>query len=73
MRCATSSEFPSDYNKLNVSYKQKKSYIMGFGTIAFTTPPGFYLFQVNNRNTRNTRAKCKMCVKVTIMTPERRQ
>ena len=46
---------------------------MGFGTIAFTTPPGFYLFQVNNRNTRNTRAKCKMCVKVTIMTPERRQ
>ena len=73
MRCATCSEFPSDYNKLNVSYKQKKSYIMVFGTIAFTTPPGFYLLQVNNRNTGNTRARCKMCVKLTIMTPERRQ
>ena len=46
---------------------------MVFGTIAFTTKPGFYLFQVNNRNTKNTRARCKTFVKLTIMTSERRQ
>ena len=29
-----------------------------------------YMFKVNNRNTR---ARCKMCSKGTIKTPERRQ
>ena len=29
-RSATASEFASDYNKLNVSYKQQKNYIMVF-------------------------------------------
>ena len=48
----------------------KKSSIMVFGTVAFTTQLGFCLFQVNNRNTKNTRARCEMCVKLTIMTPE---
>ena len=51
----------------------KKSSIMVFGTVAFTTQLGFCLFQVNNRNTKNTRARCEMCVKLTIMTPEWRQ
>ena len=46
---------------------------MAFGTIAFTTQPGFYLFQVNNRNTKTTRARCEIGVKLTIMTPKRRQ
>ena len=46
---------------------------MGFGTVALTTQPGFSLFQVNNRNTKNTRARYEMCVKLTVMTPEQRQ
>ena len=45
---------------------------MGFGTVALTTQPGFSLFQVN-RNTKNTRARYEMCVKLTVMTPEQRQ
>ena len=36
----------------------------------FTLPAGDYMFQVNNRNTR---IKCKICSKLTIKTPERRQ
>ena len=46
---------------------------MVFGTIAFTTQPGFCLFQVSNRNTKNTKARCEIYVKLTIMKPERRQ
>ena len=33
-------------------------------------PAGIYLFKVNNRNTR---ARCEICSKLTINTPERRQ
>ena len=33
-------------------------------------PVGNYMFKVNNRNTR---ARCKICSKLTIKTPERRQ
>ena len=43
---------------------------MVFGTIVFTTWTGFCLFQADNRNTKNTRARCEICVKLTIMTPE---
>ena len=32
-------------------------------------PVGIYLFKVNNRNTR---ARCEICSKLTIKTPERR-
>ena len=35
-----------------------------------TVPIGIYMLKVNNRNTR---ARCKICLKVTIKTPERRQ
>ena len=33
-------------------------------------PVGIYLLKVNNRNTR---ARCEICSKLTIKTPERRQ
>ena len=33
-------------------------------------PAGNYMFKVNNRNTRT---RCKICSKLTIKTPERRQ
>ena len=33
-------------------------------------PPDIYLFKVNNRNTR---ARCEICSKLTIKTPERRR
>ena len=33
-------------------------------------PVGIYLFKVNNRNTR---ARCEICSKLTVKTPERRQ
>ena len=41
-------------------------------TVAFNRPfpVGIYLLKVNNRNAR---ARCKMCSKLTIKTPERRQ
>ena len=32
-----------------------------FGTMAFSTQPGFYLNKVNNRSTKNTRARRKIC------------
>ena len=35
-----------------------------------TCPPGIYLFKVNNRNTR---ARCEICSKLTIKTPEQHQ
>ena len=44
-----------------------------FGTVTLTTQPEFYLFKVNNRSTKNTRARYEMCLKLTITTPERRQ
>ena len=34
-----------------------------------TFPAGNYMFKVNNRNTR---ARCEICLKLTIKTPERR-
>ena len=33
-------------------------------------PAGTYMFKVNNRNTK---ARCKICLKLTIKTPEWRQ
>ena len=44
---------------------------MVFGTMAFTIQPGFYLFQVRYRNTKSTRARCKIYMKLTVMTPKR--
>ena len=37
------------------------------------TQPGFRLFQVNNRNTKNTKTICEMCLKLTARIPERPQ
>ena len=42
-----------------------------FERVALTIQPGFYLFKVNNRSTKNTRAKCEMCLKLIVETPER--
>ena len=41
-----------------------------FGTVALTTYPGFYLINVTNRNTKNTKARCQMSLKLTVRTPE---
>ena len=44
-----------------------------FGTLTPTTQLGFYLFKVNDRDIKNTRARCEICLKITVRTPERRQ
>ena len=44
-----------------------------FGTVTVTTQPGFYLFEVNNKSDKNTRARCEMCLKLTVRAPERHQ
>ena len=73
-RCVTGSEFASDYNKSNVFYEhQNKGYFAVFWNSETYYQPGFYLFKVNNRNTKSTRAGCEMCLKLTVRTPERRQ
>ena len=38
-----------------------------------TTQLGFYLFKVNNRNTKNIIARCEVCLKIIVRTPERCQ
>ena len=51
----------------------KRTISWHFGTVASTTQLGFYLFKVNNRNTKNARARCEMCLKIIVRTPEQRQ
>ena len=46
------------------SENQNKSYLIS------SFPAGIYLLKVNNRNTRT---RCEICSKSTIMTPEQRQ
>ena len=41
-----------------------------FGTVIPTTPLGLYLFKVNDRNIKNTRARCEMCLKIIVRTPD---
>ena len=41
--------------------------------LALTTQPGFYLFKVNNRDIKNTRVRCEICLKLTVRSPEQRQ
>ena len=48
----------------------KRAISQYFGTVALTTQPRFYLFKVNDRNTKNTRARCGMCLKLTVKTPD---
>ena len=43
--------------------------IFGTGIFILDNPAGIYLLKVNNRNTR---ARCEICSKLTIKTPERR-
>ena len=43
------------------------------GFLTLTTQPGFYLFKINNRNTKNTRERCEICLKLTVRKLERRQ
>ena len=51
----------------------KKTVSWFCGTMAFTTQTKFDLFKVNNRNTKHTRARCEICLKLTVKAPERRQ
>ena len=44
-----------------------------FGTVTVNTQPGFYLFQGNNRNTKNNETRTKMRLNLTVRIPERRQ
>ena len=53
--------------------KDKAAISRFFGTVVLTTQPVFYLFQLNNRNTKNTKARCEMCLQVTVRIPERPQ
>ena len=41
--------------------------------VALTTHPGFYLFKVNNRKTKNNGTRREMSLKLTGKTPERHQ
>ena len=41
-----------------------------FGHTTSSNPAGNYVFRVNNRNTRT---RCKICSKLTVKMPERRQ
>ena len=57
-----------------VFYEQQDRIITRlFGAVTLTIWPGFYPFQVNNRITKNTRARCEMYLKLTGRTAERRQ
>ena len=53
--------------------KSEKTVMRFFETVTLTTLPGFYLFKVNNKNTKNIGAGCEMCLKLTIKKPEQRQ
>ena len=44
-----------------------------FGTVTPTTQLGFYLFKVNDRNTKNTRTSREICLKLTVRKSERCQ
>ena len=72
-RCVASSEFTSDYNRQTFLTINKRGISWFFGAVAVITQLGFYLFEVNNRNTKSTRARCEMCLKLTVRAPERRQ
>ena len=52
---------------------KKRAISRFFGTVALSTQPGFYLFKVINRNTKNTGAGCELRLKLTVSTPGRRQ
>ena len=67
--CATGSKFAFENNFTN----NKRAISWFFGTVTPTTQPKFYLFKVNNRNTKNNRVRCELCLKLTVMTLERRQ
>ena len=51
----------------------KKAISRFFGAVTLSSYPGMYLFKVNNNNSKNTRARCEMCLKLTVKTPRRRQ
>ena len=55
-------------------YKYRGSFFRQFlknrKLLAVNYPVGIYMFKVNNRNART---KCKICLKLTMKTPERRQ
>ena len=58
-RCVIGSQFASDTFLTN----NKRTISWFFGTVTLAIHPGFYQFKVNNRNTKNTIAKCEMRLK----------
>ena len=68
-RCVTGSEFASTINQTFYTNKNR-AILRFFEMVTLTTQPGFYLYKVNNRNTKNTSARCEMCSKLTVRTPE---
>ena len=71
----TSSGNQSDQWKLNTGFirvmeSQFRGGMENHGFLAGSYPAGIYLLKVNNKNTR---ARCEICSKLTIKTPERRQ
>ena len=61
------SEFACDYNKSNIFLRKTKDLSQGFfGMVTLTIQPEFYLFKVNNRNNKITRARSQMCLKLTF-------
>ena len=65
----------SSLTTINQTFRtnNKRAISRFFGKLTLTIKPGFYLFKVNNRDTKNTRARCEMCLKLTVKTPEWRQ
>ena len=51
----------------------KRAISQRFGTVTLTNQSGIYLLNVNNRNTKNSRARYDMCLKLTARTSEPRQ
>ena len=70
-KCVTGSEFASDYNISKFFKNNKRAISRLFGTVTLATQPGVYLFNVNNRSTKSTRARCEICLKLTLRTLER--
>ena len=62
------SSFLTEINQMFLT-SNKTAISRFFRAVTLTTQPGFYLFQVNNRTTKNTKARCDMCLKL----PERSQ
>ena len=53
-----------------VFYEQQKNYITVFGTVTATCQLRILPIRIYDRNIKNTRARCEMCLNTIIRTPE---